>query len=157
MNTPPFGTKRQSQNEFHLQPNSLFARNLHWTSSVTLNPCKRRWTTTWIQTAVKIGLNQPYSAVPRLPDIYRKPLCYTPHYNGQNNGVRYRGVPLYISIYIWYELDVALAYITETMFLLQLGVSVSACLHLYLQVSCILSVDITLYTIPREAQVDLPG
>ena len=26
----PFGTKMQSQNEFHLQPNSLFARNLHW-------------------------------------------------------------------------------------------------------------------------------
>ena len=28
----------QSQNEFDLHPNSLFARNLHWTRSVTLNP-----------------------------------------------------------------------------------------------------------------------
>ena len=43
---PSFGTM-QSQNEFHLQPNSLFARTLHWTRGVTLNPCKRRWTTTW--------------------------------------------------------------------------------------------------------------
>ena len=27
--TPPFGTNMQSQSEFHLQPNSLFARNFH--------------------------------------------------------------------------------------------------------------------------------
>ena len=27
---PSFGTNMQSQNEFHLQPNSLFARKLHW-------------------------------------------------------------------------------------------------------------------------------
>ena len=26
----PFWTKMQSQNEFHMQPNSLFARNLRW-------------------------------------------------------------------------------------------------------------------------------
>ena len=32
---------------FILQPNSLFTRHLHWTRGVTLNPCKRRWTTTW--------------------------------------------------------------------------------------------------------------
>jgi len=31
----------QSQNEFDLHPNSLFARNLNWTKGVTLNPCKR--------------------------------------------------------------------------------------------------------------------
>ena len=37
-----------SLNEFHLQPSSLFARNLHWTRDVTLKPCKRRWTITWI-------------------------------------------------------------------------------------------------------------
>ena len=45
---PPFGTNMQSQNEFHLQTNSLFARNLHWTRGVTLNPGKRRWATAWI-------------------------------------------------------------------------------------------------------------
>ena len=45
---PPFGTNMQSQNEFHWQTNSLFARDLHWTSGVTLNPGKRRWVTAWI-------------------------------------------------------------------------------------------------------------
>ena len=33
----PFGTNMQSQNEFHLQPNLLFARNLRWTMGVA-NP-----------------------------------------------------------------------------------------------------------------------
>ena len=37
----PFGTKIQSQNEFQLQPNSLFARNLHWTRGVTLKPLQK--------------------------------------------------------------------------------------------------------------------
>ena len=32
--TPPFGTKVQSKNEFHFQPNSLFVRNFHWTRAV---------------------------------------------------------------------------------------------------------------------------
>ena len=41
----PFGTNMQSQNEFRLQPNSLFARNFHWTRGVTLNHDKRRWVT----------------------------------------------------------------------------------------------------------------
>ena len=45
---PPFGTNMQSQNEFHLQTNSLFARNLDWTSGVTLNPGKRRLVTSWM-------------------------------------------------------------------------------------------------------------
>ena len=63
----PFETKMQSQNEFHLQPNSLFhlfAGNLHWTRGVTLNSCKRMSNTTWrtwiIQTATEmtfLGLN----------------------------------------------------------------------------------------------------
>ena len=50
---------------FILQPNSLFARHLQCTKVVTLNPCKRSWTTTWtwkIQTATEmtfLGLNQP--------------------------------------------------------------------------------------------------
>ena len=35
------------QNEFHLQPNSCFARNLRWTRGVTLNPGKRRWDNAW--------------------------------------------------------------------------------------------------------------
>ena len=37
-------------NEFYLQLNLLFARNLHWTKSITLNPGKRRWATacTWM-------------------------------------------------------------------------------------------------------------
>ena len=30
--TPPFGTKVQSQNEFHFQP--MFVRNFHWTRVV---------------------------------------------------------------------------------------------------------------------------
>ena len=50
--------------------------------------------------------------------------------------------------------------ISETMFSLQLGMSVSACTCTYkceLLVSCMLSVDITLYNIPREARVDLLG
>ena len=43
----PFGRKMQSQNEFHLQSNSLFTRNPHWTRGVTLNSCKTGWATTW--------------------------------------------------------------------------------------------------------------
>ena len=42
---------------FILQPNSLFARHLQCTKVVTLNPCKRSWTTTWtwkIQTATEM-------------------------------------------------------------------------------------------------------
>ena len=31
-----------------ISTNSLFARNLHWTRGVTLNPGKRRWATAWI-------------------------------------------------------------------------------------------------------------
>ena len=44
---PLFGQKCNHKMNFILQPNPLFARNLHWTWGVTRNPCKRRWTTTW--------------------------------------------------------------------------------------------------------------
>ena len=41
-----FWDKNAITNQFRLQPNSMFARNLHWTRGETLNLCKRRWTTT---------------------------------------------------------------------------------------------------------------
>ena len=59
MSSTPFW---QIYNDFHLQPSSLFARNFHWTGDLTLNCDKRRWATTWNQTATEmifLELNQP--------------------------------------------------------------------------------------------------
>ena len=74
--TTPFGTKMHSQNEFHLQPKSLFARKLHWTRGVTLNPCKRRWTTTWIWIQTAIEMTYIF-----LPINY----CWTPPTNSERD------------------------------------------------------------------------
>ena len=89
LSSTPFCSNMQLQNELHLQPRSLFARNFHWTRDVTLNHDKRRWATAWNQTNPNLQLRCPFLGLNQPPIFTVNYVLYS----------IYTGIPLVQLVY----------------------------------------------------------